>query len=488
MKTLWDFPGGIHPPENKRQSTRDAIRPMPLPAYLILPLQQHIGAPAKPCVAVGDTVVKGQLLAEANGPVSATLHAPTSGTIIGLEDRLVPHPSGMSDRCLILKPDGLDTWRERSPLDPFSQEPEDLLEKIRQSGICGLGGAGFPTAVKLSTGQRVVETLIINAAECEPYITADDSLLREYSQELIAGLDILVHVLQPERVIIGIEDNKPEAVNSLKVALRGKPYQLTVIPTKYPSGGEKQLIQILTGQEVPYGGIPLELGIVCQNVGTVVAIYRALCLDEPLISRITTVTGEGVERPGNYEVLLGTPISHLLKEAGFLREKTRRVVMGGPMMGFQLPDLDVPVVKTTNCILAASEAEFPEPEPEQACIRCGFCAEVCPARLLPQQLYWFSRSEQYEKAELYHLDDCIECGACAYVCPSHIPLVQYYRHAKGEIRRLEAEQSRSDHARERFEARQARLEREKAEKEAKRKARAEAAAAAQRDKQKDDPA
>lgn len=487
MRKIWDFQGGIHPPDNKRQSTRVRIQPAPLPAQLWLPLGQHLGQPARPVVEVGQPVLKGQLLAEAEGRISARLHAPTSGTVTALERRPVPHPSGMEDWCLVLETDGKDRWIELDPVpDPDRADAATLLAAIHAGGLCGLGGAGFPTEVKLQPGQRQIETLILNAAECEPYITADDALLRERADEVLSGLRLMARILQPQQCLIGIEDNKPEAIAALRHALQAPSatmtsaaIELVVIPTKYPSGGEKQLIRILTGREVPHGQLPADIGVVCHNVGTAAAVHRAIVRGEPLISRITTVTGAAVRQPGNYDVLIGTPIQHLMAAAGLDEARLHRLVMGGPMMGFTLTSHRVPVIKTTNCLLAADASEFPDPPDEQPCIRCGFCANACPAQLLPQQLFWFSKAGDFEKAELYHLDDCIECGACAYVCPSHIPLVQYYRYAKGEIRQMRDDQAKSDRARERFEARKHRLEREQAEKEARRKARAEAAAAAQ---------
>ena len=327
--------------------------------------------------------------------------------------------------------------------------------------------------MNLGDHQRV-EQLIINAVECEPYITADDRLMRERADEIVLGIQILQYLLNPHDTLIGIEDNKPEAIAALRAACADSDVEVRVVPTKYPSGGEKQLIQLLTGKEVPSGSIPAQCGVVCQNVGTAWAVKRAVHDGEPLLSRITTVTGDAVARPGNYEVWLGTPVADLLHHAGVDKERLGRLVMGGPMMGFTLHDPSVPVVKTSNCVIAASAEELPEPPPEQACIRCGACAEVCPANLLPQQLYWYAKTDDFERAQHHNLMDCIECGACAYVCPSHIPLVQYYRYAKGEIRTQAAEQIKADRARERFEARQARLEREQAEKEARRRARLEA--------------
>lgn len=472
----YDFPGGVHPAEHKTVSNRTPIAPGPRPAQLVLPLNMHLGAPARPIVAMGDRVLKGQMLAEPAGTVSAALHAPTSGTVVALGPRPIQHPSGMDALCIVLEPDGEDRWAERRPVTDHTRlGPGKLIALLRDAGVAGLGGAGFPTSVKvnLSDHQRV-DQLIINAVECEPYITADDRLMRERADEIVLGIQILQYLLNPHDTLIGIEDNKAEAIAALGAACAGSDMEIRVVPTKYPSGGEKQLIQLLTGKEVPSGSIPAQCGVVCQNVGTAWAVKRAVYDGEPLLSRITTVTGDAVARPGNYEVWLGTPVTDLLHHAGVDKARLGRLVMGGPMMGFTLHDPSVPVIKTSNCVIAASVEELPEPPPEQACIRCGACAEVCPANLLPQQLYWYAKTDDFERARHHNLMDCIECGACAYVCPSHIPLVQYYRYAKGEIRTQTAEQIKADRARERFEARQARLEREQAEKEARRRARLEA--------------
>lgn len=478
---LFDFHGGIHPAEHKTESNQTPIRQLALPPKLVLPLQQHIGAASKVLVKIGQKVLKGEKIAEADGPFSVALHAPTSGEIIAIDDQPIAHASGKTALCITLIPDGNESWCQLAVHERVDELSRDEIQKIvRNSGIAGMGGAGFPTAIKLAPPHLAeVDTLILNAAECEPYITSDDRLLQERADEVVAGLNLVIRVLGVKRCLIGIEDNKPQAISSLQKALQGSEIQLCVIPTKYPSGGEKQLIQILTGKEVPAGKIPADIGIVCQNVATVAAIYRAVRYGEPLISRITTVTGEQIPQPGNAEVLLGTPIDWLLGQFSYKPAKVERLIMGGPMMGFTLPSSDIPVVKTTNCILAPSLKELPLAPPAQACIRCGLCAEACPAELLPQQLYWFARAEEYEKAEHHNLFDCIECGACSYVCPSSIPLVQYYRHAKGEIKQQRENQRKSDQARERFEARQRRLEQEQAEKAAKRKERAEAAAKAQ---------
>jgi len=486
--TLHKFDGGIHPPQNKDQSTRLPIATAKLPEKLVLPIAQHIGAQSKPVVTLGDTVLKGQVIAEAQGFVSANLHAPSSGKITAIEERVIAHPSGMRDICIEITLDGQDTWCEVEGIDNYLEaQPQTLINKIQASGITGLGGASFPTHVKASADPSKIDTLIINAAECEPYITSDDMLMREQANGIIKGIEILVRIIQPKRCLIGVEDNKPEAIAALKDALKHFNdntfnIQVVTIPTKYPSGGEKQLIEILTGKEVPAGGLPSDIGMVCQNVGTCFAIYKAVSKGEPLISRVTTITGEACNQPQNFEVLLGTPVSHLLELAQTNASKVHRLIMGGPMMGFTLEDTSTPIVKASNCIIASSKKELPDPAMEQACIRCGMCTEACPAQLLPQQLYWFSKSSNLEQAEAHNIADCIECGACAYVCPSNIPLVQYYRHTKGEIKQANADKQKSDRAKERFEARLARQEREAAEKEAKRKARAEAAAKKQAEK------
>ncbi|WP_257280088.1 MULTISPECIES: electron transport complex subunit RsxC [unclassified Endozoicomonas] len=477
---VWPLTGGIHPEENKRQSTSVPIKSVPMPDKLILPLSQHAGSPAEPIVAVGDRVLKGQMIARATGFVSVPVHAPTSGTVSAISSEAIPHPSGMHDECITLIPDGKDQWCQLQPINDYkSVEPSTLVELIRQSGIAGMGGAGFPAAVKLSP-RSPIHTLILNGTECEPYITADDMLMRERADSIVTGAEILQHLLTSERCLIGIEDNKPEAIEALKKAVaqssNGHQIKVVVFPTKYPSGGEKQLIQILTGLEVPSGKLPSDLGIAVQNVGTAVAVCDAVQHGKPLISRITTMTGEALSKPGNLEVLLGTPARHLLSAAGINDRQLDALIMGGPMMGFTLNGQDVPVIKTSNCLIAGTRGEFPPAMPAQACIRCGMCAEACPSSLLPQQLYWHAKSENHEQLKHHNLFDCIECGACSYVCPSSIPLVQYYRASKGEIRAQEARHAKAERSRVRYEHRQTRLEREQAEKEAKRKANAERAA------------
>lgn len=477
------FHGGIHPPENKKQSTGAPISLAPVPTRIVLPLQQHIGLPADPVVNVGDRVLKGQKVAEAVGRISANIHSSISGTVVAIESHPVPHMSGMEAGCLIIESDGKDEWIEHQGLEDYTRLPKPaLIEYIRQAGVAGMGGAGFPTDVKLHLGDdHIVNTLIINAAECEPYITADDMLMRERADEILGGIEIIAHLLQPLHIMVGIEDNKPQAIRALHAALDNSPLNLDIVitPTKYPSGGEKQLIKLLTDVEVPSGKIPADVGIVCQNVGTTTAIYRAVAYGEPLISRVVTVTGQAAGHKQNYEVRIGTRFCDLLDHADVRREQMHRLIVGGPMMGITVINEQIPVIKTTNCLIAGSIEEMPPQPPAQACIRCGMCEQVCPVELLPQQLHWFAKGKEFEKARHHNLFDCIECGACSYVCPSNIPLVQYYRFAKAEIRKEDAEQRKADHARIRFEARLERLERDKIEKEERRKQRAIEAAAAQ---------
>ena len=477
MKT-WVTPGGVHPPENKHQSLTLPIGTLPLPEKLLIPLSQHIGAAATPCIEVGKKVLKGQVIAHATGPVSVPMHAPTSGTITAIEHRPIAHSSGMLAPCIEITSDGRDKWKKHEGIADYDNaSPSTLLKAVADAGIAGMGGAGFPSAVKLNPGrQRPIHTLIVNATECEPYITADDSAIRERAAEIIEGIGILSQILgNPSNILIGIEDNKPEAIAALEPLVLDTGIRVASFPTKYPSGGEKQLIYILTGKEIPSGDLPADIGMVCVNIGTTYAIKRAIVNGEPLISRVTTMTGDACGINRNYDTLIGTPVSHMLAHSEFNEQACSRLVMGGPMMGFSLTSSDVPIVKTTNCILAPSYDEIPDDEPAQACIRCGMCAEACPVSLLPQQLFWYSQADDQERLEAHNLFDCIECGACSYVCPSNIPLVQHYRHSKGEIQKARAEKIRSDHARERFEFHQQRIEQADKDKEAKRAARREAA-------------
>ncbi len=460
---IWDFDGGIHPPEMKTQSNGTPLRQVPLAQRYVLPLKQHIGAEGELAVSAGDSVLRGQPLTRGWGRM-LPVHAPTSGTVIAIAPHSTAHPSALAEMSVIIEADGDDCWIERDGWNDWqNRSREELIERIHDFGVAGLGGAGFPTGTKLKGGGDKIDTLIINAAECEPYITADDRLMQDCAAQIIDGIRILARILQPKEVLIGVEDNKPQAISMMRAVLAdAHGISLRVIPTKYPSGGAKQLTQILTGKQVPHGGRSSDIGVLMQNVGTAFAVKRAVIDGEPLTERVVTLTGESVSRPGNVWARLGTPVRHLLEDAGFCPSPEQMVIMGGPLMGFTLPWLDVPVVKITNCLLAPSPREMGEPEEEQSCIRCSACADSCPADLLPQQLYWFSKGQQHDKATAHNLADCIECGACAWVCPSNIPLVQYFRQEKAEISAIQQEEKRAAEAKARFEARAARLERDKA--------------------------
>jgi electron transport complex protein RnfC len=465
------FHGGVHPEQHKAESTRAPIGRADLPERLLLPLHQHIGEPAEPLFTAGERVLKGQTIARANGYVSAPLHAPTSGTVVEIGDHPVPHPSGLVAPCIVIEPDGEERWVDHAGHDDYASiDPVALRNIIREAGIVGLGGAGFPTYIKLNPGHhKPIETLILNGAECEPYITCDDMLMRERAAEIVGGLAIVRHALQAKEALIGIEDNKREAIAAMQAAVAGlEGVRVVPVPTIYPAGDSKLLANFLTGKEIPSNKLSAHVGITCVNVGTVHAVYRAIAHGEPLLSRIVTVTGGAVSRPGNLETLLGTPMDALLRQCGTRMEIIERLIMGGPMMGFALHRADLPVIKTTNCVLAATAAELPAQRPVMPCIRCGACSDACPMNLLPQQLYWHARNKDLEKVQKFDLFDCIECGACSYVCPSNIPLVQYFRYAKGDIWIQEREKEKAQLARRRHDARQARIEREKAEREAKR--------------------
>ena len=465
MLQLFKFKGGVKPDTNKTPSVQAPIGIAPLPALLIVPLHQSLGGMPNPLVEAGQRVLKGQRIGNPDKWVSSAVHAPTSGTVIAVEERIAAHPSGLPTLCVVIEADGRDEWIERTPLDYATLEPEQVREILRDFGVVGLGGAVFPTHAKLAPAKSVaMEDLVINGAECEPFMTCDDLLMRERGEDIVRGIGIFRDLLKPRRVLIGIEDNKPEAVAAMQAAVAkvGEPFAVIAVPTRYPAGGAKQLIRVLTGKEVPASKRSPEMGVQCFNVATAYTAWRAIAHGEPVLSRIVTVTGN-VEQPRNWEILLGTPLRDVLALAR-PKADSNRFLMGGPMMGFEMPSLDAPIVKASNCIIAGSPALFPPAPPEMPCIRCGACAEVCPHELQPFEMYWFSRAKNFGKTQEYNIFDCIECGCCSYVCPSHIPLVQYFRFAKSEIWSRERDKNMADAAKARFELRNERDEREKAEK------------------------
>jgi electron transport complex protein RnfC len=456
--------GGMALEDHKAESLTRGLQQASLPRQLFLPLRQHIGEVNNPLVSPGDRVLRGQLIAASSSPISAPLHAPTSGTVREISAQPVPHPSGQSDACIVIDVDDRDEVFPADSISPDNLTASEMVQLIRQAGVVGLGGASFPTSAKLLRANVLgIDCLIINGVECEPYITCDDILMRTYAKELVKGINYLQRILKPNSTLIAIEDNKPDAIDAINQALVMQTLENTrvvSVPTLYPAGGEKQLIQILTGKQIPKAKLAFDIGIFCQNVGTCVAISRALDKNQPLTSRIVTLSGDGIRRPGNWEVRLGTPVRHLVELAGGYSGDVNQqhLVMGGPMMGFSLSGDRVPIVKASNNILVMQQQIIPsQPGNHAECIRCSKCTDVCPAQLLPQQLYWHARAKSYDKTEEFNLFDCIECGCCSAVCPSEIPLVQYYRAAKSEIRTAQQAQFKSNRARIRFEFREKRL-------------------------------
>ena len=478
---VWRFHGGIKLPGHKAMSTQTAIARMPARRHYVIALNQHKGSEGEIIVAEGDRVLKGQMLARPHGLISAAVHSPVSGKVSEIAEHRFPHPSAVAGRCLVIENDFEDEWIERNPVadDYVELSSRDLRSIVRDAGIVGLGGASFPAAVKQT--EVGIKTLILNGVECEPYISCDDMLMRERADDIVRGAKIIAHIIRAQACIIAIEDDKPEAIAAVTRAVHqqgSEGIKVQSVPTIYPSGGERQLIKIITGEEVPVNGLPSDIHVLCHNVATSYAVYRAVYEGEPLISRIVTVTGRGVNSPQNLEVDIGTSIHDCIEFCGGYKAEAKALIMGGPMMGLTLDTDELPVIKSTNCLLVSAgiDLTLPSSQAHMPCIRCGKCVDVCPANLLPQQLYWFAGSKHYDRAVEHNLFDCIECGCCAYVCPSQIPLVQYYRHAKSDIWEQERERKKSDIARERHEQRQRRLEKQKQEREARLKKKREALA------------
>ena len=465
-RALHRFQGGVHPAEHKAESNGRPIAEMPLLPRYVVPMRQHIGKPAQPCVKLGERVLKGQVIAQADGYVSTAIHAPTSGKISAIESHAVAHPSGLDDLCIVIDSDGEDRAIDTQPLDWQNLDPSALRNRIRDLGLAGLGGAVFPSYIKLNPGTaQKIPTLILNGAECEPWITCDDRLMRERAEGILRGANAMQAMLHADEIVIGIEDNKTEAAAALQAAATklGLAVEIAPVPTLYPSGGGKQLTYLLTGKETPAGGLSTDIGVQVFNVGTAYSLYRAIEFGEPMISRVVTVTGH-VGQPQNFETRIGTPIADLVRQAGGELDGASGKLIGGPMMGFDLLDEGAPTAKAINCVIVKNPTLFPAAPPAMPCIRCGECARACPAQLQPFEMYWYSRARDFGKAQSYKLFDCIECGCCSYVCPSHIPLVDFFRYAKGEVWAREREKDASDQARQRHDFHLFRLEREKQEK------------------------
>lgn len=475
---LFPVRGGVHPDYRKDRTSEAAIVALPMPTALYLPLQQHIGAPAEPVVEPGQHVLKGQLLAHAGGAVSAPTHAPTSGVVEAITEVAAPHPSGLTQKTIVLLPDGQDRWAELPAAidDPFAAEPEALRRRVAESGIVGLGGATFPAAIKLSLGtQKKIDTLLLNGAECEPYLTCDDRVMREHAAEVVDGARIMAHILGAPKVVVGIEANKPAAVAAMTEAAKAHGnVEVVTVPVQYPMGSERHLTQAITGLETPARKLTADLGVVVHNVGTARAVHHAVRFGRPLLARVVTVSGGAVARPANLEVPLGTLASELVAFCGGLTQPPRRIVNGGPMMGQPLPGLEVPVVKGTCGILALTAEECDE-QPPGPCIRCGTCVTICPCGLVPVEMAAYIRHDKLDAAAKIGVMDCVSCGSCSYICPSHIPLVHYFNYAKGAITAADRDRRKQEATKSLIEAHGERVEKALAAKKA-----AAAAAAAKR--------
>jgi len=463
---LFSIRGGIHPHDRKQLSAEQAIENLPMPALLHIPLQQHIGASADPLVKRGEVVKKGQMLARSQGMISAPVHAPTSGRIMGVGGYPAHHASGLLVRTITLKPDGREEWtQDLTPLaDPFTLAPEEIAKQVATAGIVGMGGATFPSAVKLNLRKRYqLHTLVINAAECEPYLTCDDRLMREHSVEVLDGILLMAYALGVEKALIGIENNKPHAQTALREAIceLKETYAITLqvvgLPTRYPMGSEKHLVQTLIGQETPARGLTADIGVVVHNVATAYAVHEAVRYGRPLISRLVTVSGGAIHQPKNLRVPLGTPLENLIRHCGGFSQEVARLISGGPMMGQPLPSTRVPVVKGSNGLLALTAEEVGAAR-QSPCIRCASCVRACPCGLVPLEMSAHIRAGSLEASVKLGLMDCIACGSCSYVCPSHIPLVQYFNYAKGELAARQRAQHKQGETKRLAEARGARME------------------------------
>jgi electron transport complex protein RnfC len=453
--------GGVHPDSYKDSSSALTIGSVPIPKFLYLPLRQHAGADAVAIVKVGDYVYKGQLIAQAGSEVSAPVHASSSGTVVEVGEIAVAHPSGLSAKGIVIECDGQDQWLIPQAVDLANCDSLELANAVARAGVVGMGGAIFPAAVKLKQGLRhEIKTVLVNGSECEPYLTTDDRLMRERAAEIVDGALLILKILNAYRVVIAIENNKPDAIAAIKAASQAYGViEVEVVPALYPMGSAKQLINAITGREVPAEGRSTEVGVLVHNVGTVYAIQQALRFGRPLISRVVTVAGNCISQPRNVEVLIGTPVQEVIDYCGGLTKAPAKLILGGPMMGQVLSHTQIPVIKGVTGILALDKTEIPHSQ-VSACIRCARCVDACPMGLMPFEMAANAKVDKFEGAEEYGLNDCILCGSCAYVCPSHIPLVQYFQYAIGEqdSRRLAAK--RNDQIKQLMEARSYRVEAE----------------------------
>ncbi len=444
---LFHIKGGVNLKGRKEMTSgKDVILDLPMPDLLHIPVQQHIGTPAGPLVEVGDYVLKGQLIADGMGFVSAPIHAPASGTILRIGEYPVAHPSGLPVMTITLEPDGLDEWIELpKPLDPETASSKEIAERVSKAGIVGMGGATFPSAIKLNLGDQYdLDMLVINGAECEPYLTCDDRLMRERPETTVKGISVIMKALDISKALVAIEKNKPGAFQAMeKAAVDYDNITIVDVPARYPMGSEKHLVQALTGRETPAAGLTAELGVVVHNVATAFAVYGAVYHGRPLISRVVTVSGGAINNPANYYVLVGTPVSCLIEASGGYKEKPARLLMGGPMMGQPILNNVVPIVKGSSGVIALSSAEIEERK-AMPCIRCGGCVAVCPCGLVPLEMAARIGHDDLEGASKIGLKDCVGCGSCSYICPAHIPLVQYFNYAKGSLKAQDARKKKQE--------------------------------------------
>ena len=458
---LYTIRGGIHPEYRKELASEKAIVALPMPSALYIPLQQHIGAPAEVLVKAGDKVRKGQMIARSQGAISAPQHASTSGTIVAITEVAAPHPSGLPQSTIVLEPDHLDEWADlpAAIADPFAADPQLIRERVAASGIVGMGGAAFPSAVKLNLGQqKKLQILLLNGAECEPYLTCDDRLMREYADEIVDGARIMAHALGTPRVVIGIEQNKPQAIEIMTRASASHAHiEVFAAPVQYPMGSERHLVQAITGLETPAKMLTADLGIVVHNVATARAVHHAVRFGRPLVARVVTVSGGAIRVPNNVLAPIGTRVADLIEFCGGFSARPESIVNGGPMMGQPLASLEAPVVKGTSGILALTAEEIND-RPTSPCIRCGTCITVCPCGLSPVEMAAFIKKDKLDGATKLGVMDCVSCGSCSWACPSHIPLVHYFNYAKGMIRDQDSENRKNDRVKTLAEVRTIRLE------------------------------
>jgi Na+-translocating ferredoxin:NAD+ oxidoreductase subunit C len=459
---LFEIPGGIHPSYRKELASEEAIRVVPVPKRVYIPLQQHVGALSVPIVAIGDAVKKGQVISVRQGSMSATHHATTSGRVVALDKVMAPHPSGLPMETIVIESDGLDEWGELpAPIaDPFQLSPAEIINRVATSGVVGLGGAIFPAAIKLGMAERYkLDTLLVNGAECEPYLTCDDRVMREHAAEVIDGARIMAHALGVAKIIVAVKKNKPQAIETLQQAASPFPgIRVVGVPIRYPIGYAQHLTKVVTGRETPAEHRNAEVGVVVHNVATARAVHYAVRLGRPLISRVTTVTGGAIRQPSNLEVPIGTLVRDLIEDCGGFAEPPKRIVLGGAMMGQPLPSLDVPVVKGSAGVLVMSEEEIIEAR-ERPCIRCGLCLSVCPSGLAPMEMAALIRKDKLDAAAKLHVADCIGCGSCSWVCPSYIPLLQYFNYANGALNAEDRKRRKNERVKALAQARAQRQER-----------------------------